>query len=119
MGEVHGFVASIPDAPSIYWVGDSIWCPEVRQTIDRHSPAYIVVHACGAHWNGNGPLVMDEHHVEALLRHAPRATVIATHLDCVDHATVSRAQLAQHFQDMPALRRRLCIPADGETVSLA
>ncbi|MEZ0471766.1 MBL fold metallo-hydrolase [Luteimonas salinilitoris] len=118
MGAVHGFIATCPDAPTLYWVGDSIWCPEVRAAIGRHRPNYIVVHACGAAWKGVGPLVMDAHHVEALLRHAPWATVVATHMDCVDHATVSRVQLAQHFRSLPALRRRLRIPADGETLVL-
>ncbi|WP_407353632.1 MBL fold metallo-hydrolase [Luteimonas sp. R10] len=118
MGEVHGFVASMADAPTLYWVGDSIWCPEVRTVVDRRRPAHVVVHACGATWRGSGSLVMDEHHVEALLRHAPWATVTATHLDCVDHATTSRARLARHFRSMPTLRRRLWIPADGETLAL-
>lgn len=119
MGAVHGFVASMPGAPTLYWVGDSIWCPEVRAAVDRHRPAHIIVHACGATWHGAGPLVMDEHHVEALLRHAPHADVVATHLDCVDHATTSRAQLQRHFRRAPGLLQRLRIPADGEVLLLA
>lgn len=118
LGDVHGFVLHMPGAPVLYWVGDSIWCEPVREALERFAPDVVVVHACGATMRGIGPLVMDEGHVEALLRAAPRCTVVATHLDTVDHATVSRAQLAQHFQALPELAARLRIPADGETLRL-
>lgn len=117
LGEVHGFVLEQPGAATLYWVGDSIWCAPVREALAKHAPDVVVAHACGATLRGAGPLVMDEAHVEALLRAAPQATVIATHLDTVDHATVSRAQLAAHFAGQPALQQRLRIPADGETLS--
>ena len=118
LGEVHGFVLQLAGAPTLYWVGDSIWCEPVREALERFSPDVVVAHACGATMGGVGPLVMDEAHVEALLRAAPRCTVIATHLDAVDHATVSRAQLAQHFDALPDLQRRLRIPVNGEVLSL-
>lgn len=117
LGEVNGFVLRRAGAPTLYWIGDSIWCEPVREALGKHAPEVIVAHACGATLRGAGPLVMDEAQVEALLRAAPQATVVATHLDAVDHATVSRAQLAAHFAHQPRLAQRLRIPADGETVS--
>jgi len=117
LGEVNGFVLRRPGAPTLYWIGDSIWCEPVLEALRKHAPDVIVAHACGATLRGVGPLVMDEAQVEALLRAAPQATVVATHLDAVDHATVSRAQLAAHFAHQPLLAQRLRIPADGETVS--
>lgn len=118
MGEVHGFVLTGPDLPPFYWVGDSIWCPEVRAAVDRYTPVAMVVHACGATWNGMGPLVMDEAQVETVLRYLPSGKIIATHLDCVDHATVSRASLIAHMSTFPELRARLVVPADGERLQL-
>lgn len=119
MGEVHGFVLSGPGLPTLYWAGDSIWCLEVRAVLDRHAPATTVVHACGATWKGRGPLVMDESQVEAVLRYRASGRVIATHLDCVDHATVSRTDLARHMSRFPELASRLMIPADGEHLQLS
>lgn len=118
MGEVHGLVVQADGEPTLYWVGDSIWCAPVRDTLGRFAPAVVVVHACGATWSGLGPLVMDAAQVEALLRDAPRCTVVATHLDTVDHATVSRADLARHFAALPDLAARLRIPADGQVIDL-
>jgi L-ascorbate metabolism protein UlaG (beta-lactamase superfamily) len=119
MGDVHGFVLQADGEPTLLWVGDSIWCAPVREAVAAFEPAVVVVHACGADWNGKGPLVMDAVQVEQLLREAPRCTVIATHLDSVDHATVSRADLAQHMARWPELDQRLRIPADGQVLELA
>lgn len=119
MGDVHGFVLHVDSEPTLYWVGDSIWCAPVREAIERFDPVAVVVHACGATWRGLGPLVMDASQVEALLREAPRCSVIATHLDAVDHATVSRADLAQHFAPWPLLAQRLRVPHDGQVLDLS
>jgi L-ascorbate metabolism protein UlaG (beta-lactamase superfamily) len=116
MGDVHGFVVQAASEPTLYWVGDSIWCPAVQAAVAQFDPDVVVVHACGATWKGMGPLVMDPAQVEALLRDAPRCTVVATHLDVVDHATVSRADLAHHFAALPQLAQRLRIPADGDVL---
>lgn len=119
MGPVNGFVLSAPGAPTLYWAGDSILCPEVQDALQRHRPDVVVVHGCGATWQGRGPLVMDEPQIEALLRTWTAGKVIATHLDCVDHATVSRADLRKHFLNRPDLISRLIIPEDGETLHLS
>lgn len=119
MGEVNGFVLQAVAEPTLYWVGDSIWCAPVRAAIEQFDPAIVVVHACGAAWNGLEPLVMDAAQVEEVLRAAPRCTVVATHLDAVDHATVSRADLWRHFEALPLLAARLRVPADGQMTDLS
>lgn len=118
MGEVSGFLLRAPGEPSLYWVGDSLLCDEVREVIRSEKPEVIVVHACGADWQGSGPLVMDAAMVLETLRLSEPATVVATHLDAVDHATVSRADLeraAAAKLEAPE-RRRLRIPEDGESL---
>ncbi len=119
MGPVNGLVVRASGTPPLYWVGDSMWCGPVRETIDRFAPATIVVHACGANWEGKGPLVMDASHVESVLRHSSTADVIATHMDCVDHATVSRTDLARHFASLQGLASRLRVPADGDILRVS
>lgn len=118
MGPVNGFLATLPGTRPIFWVGDSIWCPEVAAVIEAARPTTVIVHACGADWDGHGPLVMDEAMVESTLRAVPDGRVVATHMDCVDHATVSRAGLRAHFAKIPHLAARLSIPEDGEVFSV-
>lgn len=118
MGAVSGFVFRASGEPTVYWVGDSILCDEVRRTITLHRPDVLVVHACGANWGPHAPLVMDAAMVAELLDLAPTATVVATHMDAVDHATVSRRDL-RNFIDraVPDAAARLKIPADGQTLT--
>lgn len=119
MGDVSGFVLPIGPDQRLYWVGDSINCPAVQRVLRECRPSVVVVHACGAEWDGVGPLVMDCKMVESVLHAAPQARVIATHMDAVDHATVSRADLLRYFSSKPALMARMSIPLDGEMISLA
>lgn len=116
MGEACGFTFRALREPTVYWVGDSILCPEVRAVIANERPDVIVVHACGATWRGIGPLVMDTQMVREVLQMAPDSFIVATHLDSVDHATVTRAQLRTAISSDRHALSRLRIPADGETL---
>ena len=48
---------------------------------------------------------------------APWATLIATHMEAVSHATLTRRTLRAFAEDN-AFSERLLIPADGETLTL-
>lgn len=117
MGEVSGFLIEATGEPRLYWAGDTILCPEVEAVLTQERPDIVVVHGCGALWNGKGPLVM---HVEmiALTRDlAPFAQVIVTHLDAVDHATISRKDLRRLISAGAVGADRLVIPEDGEILT--
>jgi L-ascorbate metabolism protein UlaG (beta-lactamase superfamily) len=118
MGEVSGFLISAPSEPTLYWAGDTILCPEVESVLAGERPGIVVIHGCGALWNGKGPLVMDAAMVMETLRLAGEAKVIVTHLDAVDHATVSRADILSAARTWPD-SDRLHVPRDGEVLSFA
>lgn len=113
MGEVSGFLLRSPGEPTLYWAGDTILCHEVERVLAEHRPDVVVVHGCGALWNGRGPLVMDLPMIERMLSLAPDAELVATHLDAVDHATVSRSDIERAAASWVG-RNRLHVPADGE-----
>jgi L-ascorbate metabolism protein UlaG (beta-lactamase superfamily) len=114
MGEVSGFLLSAIDEPLLYWAGDTILCPPVEAVLERQRPAVVVVHGCGAQWDGKGPLVMDGDMVLETARVAAGAAVVVTHLDAVDHATVSRAEIRRLIAAGARGADRLVIPEDGE-----
>jgi L-ascorbate metabolism protein UlaG (beta-lactamase superfamily) len=62
--------------------------------------------------------VMDAAEAVATCRLAPDATVIATHMDSLDHATVSRDELRRHATEQGVSPQQLLIPRDGETLQL-
>ncbi|MEO7911707.1 MAG: MBL fold metallo-hydrolase [Roseiflexaceae bacterium] len=118
MGAVAGFVLAAPDQPTIYWAGDTILYDEIYATIERYRPNVIITHSCGARWPDDAGdrqlIVMDAAQTVALAQAAPASIVIATHMEALDHATISRAELraAADAAGIPATR--LLIPADGE-----
>jgi L-ascorbate metabolism protein UlaG (beta-lactamase superfamily) len=118
MGAVAGFVFAAPGEPTIYWAGDTILYDEIYAVVNRFQPDIIITHSCGARWPDDSGerqlIVMDAEQTVALAQAAPSSVVIATHMEALDHATISRAELraAADAASIPATR--LLIPADGE-----
>lgn len=117
MGPVMGFSLEAPGEPALYWCGDSVLYPPLQDAVAATNPDVIVTHSCGALWDGT-LIVMDAQQTLDLCEAAPRATVIATHMEALDHATVSRAALRQAADARGIGPERLLIPSDGETISL-
>ncbi len=117
MGEVSGFVLQADGEPTVYWVGDSIWCEPVRQAIERFEPDLIITHSGGATLPGHDPIIMDGEQTLELLEAAPEATVVAVHFESLDHLTVSREAMRQLADGTDISPTRLLIPSDGQTLS--
>ncbi len=116
MGRASGFVFSAAGEPTVYWVGDSIWYEGVADVISRTQPDIIITHSCGAVWGDHIPIVMDAEQTVALCRAAPSSTVVATHMEAVDHATVTREALRAYAEAHGIGARQLLIPLDGDTL---
>jgi L-ascorbate metabolism protein UlaG (beta-lactamase superfamily) len=117
MGSVMGFSLEAKGEPSIYWAGDTILYPPVEETIRATRPDIIVTHSSGARWDGD-LIVMDDRQTIALCGIASAATVIATHMEAFDHATVDRVGLRRAADAAGVPAARLLIPADGEVLEL-
>ncbi len=117
MGQVMGFTLEAPDEPRVYWCGDTVLYPPVLDTISAFQPDVIVTHSCGALWDGD-LIVMDAGQAIGVCRAAPGATVIATHMEALDHATVDRAALRAAADEAGVAPSQLLIPGDGETIEL-
>jgi L-ascorbate metabolism protein UlaG (beta-lactamase superfamily) len=120
MGETSGFVLQAQNQPTIYIVGDAIWTDKIKQNIAKYKPDYIIVNSGGALVTGfeNTPILMDEEQTMALLAASGKATVIAVHMDALDHCRTSRASLRKKADAQHVSPKKLLIPQDGETVEL-
>ena len=116
MGAAMGFVLRAPSEPNLYWAGDTVLIPAVRETIAREQPAVIVTHSGGAALGGT-LLIMDAAQTVDVLRAAPDATVVAVHLESLDHCFTSRNALREAAQKA-GVAARLHVPQDGETLTL-
>lgn len=117
MGHAMGFTLRAPREPSLYWAGDTVLIPAVRETIAREQPDVIVTHSGGAALGGT-LIIMDAAQTVDVLRAAPDATVVAVHLESLDHCTTTRADL-RHAAQEAGVAARLLVPQDGETLTLA
>ncbi|MFJ6323557.1 MULTISPECIES: MBL fold metallo-hydrolase [unclassified Rhizobium] len=117
MGHVIGFTLEAAGEPTVYWAGDTVLYPPVADTIRQVSPDIVITHSCGAKWDGD-LIVMDAEQTVEVSRLAPKAIVVATHMEALDHATITRQDLRQTANAAGIDPARLLIPADGETLQL-
>lgn len=117
MGTVSGYVLSKAGLPTIYIAGDTTWCPEVAEAIEAHAPDVIVVNAGAAQFLEGGLIIMGLGDVVEVCRAAPRATVIAVHLEAVNHCVLSRADLREGLR-RAGVRSTVHIPQDGDELPL-
>ena len=118
MGHVMGLTIEAESEPSIYWAGDTILYPPVRETIVTTDPDIIVTHSCGAKWD-DLLIVMDAEQTIEACRIAPEHTrIVATHMEALDHATVSRDDLQAYANAHDVAKHKLLIPSDGEILHL-
>lgn len=117
MGLASGFVISAEEEPTILWVGDSLLTEAIRTEITRSKPDVIITHSSGAVWGKDRVLILtDAAQTIEICRLAPRARVVAVHMEALDHGTVSRAGLREYAREQAISDDRLLIPLDGETI---
>ncbi len=114
MGAASGFIFQAAGEPTVYWAGDTIWNDTVAEIIARVQPQIIITHSCGAVWGEQVLIVMDAAQTVAVCRAAPQSIVVATHMDSLDHATVSREALRDYAATNHIRPEQLLIPADGQ-----
>jgi L-ascorbate metabolism protein UlaG (beta-lactamase superfamily) len=117
MGPVSGFVLRAPGEPVVYVAGDTIWCDEVEDALAEHGPDVVVVNAGAARLLEGDPITMDAGDVIATARAAPRATVVAVHMEAINHCLLGRAELRAAVDDA-GVGGRVLIPDDGETLRM-
>ncbi|QRM55417.1 MBL fold metallo-hydrolase [Sinorhizobium sp. BG8] len=117
MGSVMGFSVEAKGEPSIYWAGDTVLYPPVADIIRETNPDVIITHSCGARWDGD-LIVMDAGETIEVCETSQSAVVVATHMEALDHATVSRQDLRRAAEARGIAASKLLIPADGDTLTV-
>jgi L-ascorbate metabolism protein UlaG (beta-lactamase superfamily) len=110
MAPVSGFVLRTAGEPTLYIAGDTIWCDEVRST--------LAAHAGEARFREGDPITMSASDVIATAQRAPNTTVIAVHMEAINHCGLPREGLRTQSR-AAGLERRILIPEDGESIELA
>ncbi|MDN3562708.1 MBL fold metallo-hydrolase [Vreelandella neptunia] len=118
LGDVMGVVFEAPGQKTTYVVGDSVWRDEVEQALERYNPEVIVLNTGAAEVTGfeGDPIIMGKEDTLRTHKTTPNATIIAVHMDAVNHMTLSRDELADYVQK-EGIQDHVLIPSDGEVTS--
>lgn len=115
MGEVCGYVFEAAGEKRLYLAADTIYCTEVELTIRKYQPEVIILNCCEA-TTPIGRLIMNLSDVEKVYQEAPQAVVIASHLDSVNHALLTRKDIIEFANENGLSGIR--VPNDGECIVL-
>ncbi|MFC5462757.1 MBL fold metallo-hydrolase [Massilia niabensis] len=116
LGKAMGIVFQAPGAKTLYVVGDTVWRSDVDQALAKFKPDVIILNAGDARMIGfTGSIIMGKDDVLHAAQAAPKATIIASHMDAINHMTLSRKELRDHVRQH-GIGDRVRIPADGETL---
>lgn len=114
LGKAMGIVFQAPGAKTVYVMGDTVWRTDVDQALAKFKPDVILMNAGDARMIGfTGSIIMGKDDVLRAYQLMPKATIIATHMDAINHMTLSRKELKEHVKQH-GIQDRVRIPADGD-----
>ena len=112
--EACGIVFRHPKvAKTLYIAGDSIWCDWIENTIHQYKPDVIVLNTAEATLKQTGKIIMGLDDIREVLKAAPDAIIIASHMDNVSHSMLLRKDIRKFVREN-SLESRILVPEDGE-----
>jgi len=116
MGMVSGYVIR-HQGNVLYLAGDTIWCKEVCEALDKYKPTHIILNGGGARFQTGDPIVMNVPDVITVCNYAVQAQIIIVHLEAVNHSTESRIDIKAALK-AHGFSGRCVVPENGESISL-
>lgn len=119
LGDAMGVVFQAKGEPTVYLIGDSIWNKGVARTLQQYNPDVVILNACLASYGeklGEHPIIMGAEDFTRVHHYLPKAKMIATHMDTVHHAKLTRDELKNYVREN-GLEKFVDIPDDGETLT--
>jgi L-ascorbate metabolism protein UlaG (beta-lactamase superfamily) len=116
LGKVSGVLFKSVGEKSLYLAGDTVWNQYVKDTLENHSPEVIILNCGDAQILGIGSIIMNKEDVYQVFKASPQATLIASHMDAVNHVELTRAELRE-YSAKTGMTDHLLIPEDGEILS--
>ncbi|UOY89995.1 MBL fold metallo-hydrolase [Bacillus glycinifermentans] len=115
-GEVCGVVFKHQNEKRLYIAGDTVWYQGVQEEIDTHQPEVIVVNGGNNQFLEGGPIIMGKEDIYETYKAAPHANIIVSHMEAVNHWTLSREEL-KSFINEREISSNVLVPDDGESYS--
>jgi len=114
MANGAGFFLRIPDEPTLYISGDTVYTEDVDRALTELKPDIAVMASGSARLDAGKPILMPVDELVTFARQAP-GKVIANHLEALNHCPTTRTQLKEALEENGLLSKTV-IPDDGETL---
>ena len=117
LGKVCGVVFMHADERTVYLAGDTVWNEHVADALIEYRPGVTILNAGYAKVAGiEDGILMGTNDVARVHKMAPETVIVASHMEAVNHCTLTRAQL-RTFARANGFADKLLAPGDGETVT--
>lgn len=116
LGDACGVVFKNEAEKTLYVAGDTVWCESVKKAIKSYKPEIIVLNAGDNQRIGVGSLIMGKNDVYEVYKEAPNSIIIASHMEAMNHWTLSKKELGE-FINEKGIESNILIPDDGESYS--
>lgn len=116
LNPVYGFVLKAPEEPTVYITGDTVWCPEMLETLTQHQPDYVVCYGGAALYQGDIITmgIEDFKHIHAA---CPNAFLIIIHTEGWNHCGLTRHEVRRWVEEA-GIERYVWVPEDGEIIEV-
>ena len=114
-GKACGIVFYHKNEKTLYLLGDTVWFEGVEKALNQYKPEIAIINAGNNQFVEGGPLIMGAEGVLKVHETLPKAQLMATHMEAVNHASLTREDLKE-FAVKHNFDKKLDIPKDGETL---
>ena len=117
LGDAMGVVFEAKGHKTLYVMGDTLWTADVNKALNKFNPSVVVMNTGDARvlaFPDNG-IIMGKADVAHAAKVLNGATIIAVHMDAVNHTSVSRKDLRE-FVKKEGIESKITIPDDGEII---
>lgn len=118
MGPVSGFVLRSEMDPTLYIIGDSVWCTEVEAAFHTFVPDVSIAFAGEARFLHGDPITMGLPDIDMIVKHFPHTHLIISHMESWNHCLLTRKEV-HSFIDSYQLHRKISVPQDGEILEFS
>ncbi|KOS64378.1 MBL fold metallo-hydrolase [Lysinibacillus agricola] len=112
-GQVCGVVFNHPNEKRLYIAGDTVWYDGVQEVLEKNQPEIIIVNGGDNQFLEGGSLIMGKDDIYEVYKAAPNAKIIVSHMEAVNHWTLSREDL-RSFINEKGITAHVFVPEDGE-----
>ncbi|MCY8309093.1 MBL fold metallo-hydrolase [Bacillus vallismortis] len=115
-GLVCGVAFKHQSEKKLYVTGDTVWYEAIQEEINTHQPEIIVVNGGDNQFYEGGSLIMGKEDIYETYKAAPKAKIIVSHMEAVNHWGLSKEEL-KSFINEKGIASHVLVPENGESYS--